>query len=41
MADTQGQINNCINELETIRGKVRHLLMPVRYFKTLNIIPKT
>ena len=41
MSDTQQQINNCINELKIIRGKVSHLLMPVRYFKTLNILPKS
>ena len=41
MTDTQGEINNYINELKIIRGEVSHLLMPVRYFKTLNILPKS
>ena len=40
MSDTQQQINKNINNLKIIRGKVSHLLMPVRYFKTLNILPK-
>ena len=41
MSDTQQRINDNINNLKIIRGKVSHLLMPVRYFKTLNILPKT
>ena len=41
MSDTQQQINNNINNLKIIRGKVSNLLMPVRYFKTLNILPKS
>ena len=41
MSDTQQQINKNINNLKIIRGKVSHLLMPVRYFKTLNILPKS
>ena len=41
MSDTQQRINDNINNLKIIRGKVSHLLMPVRYFKTLNILPKS
>ena len=40
ITDTQQQINNNINNLKIIRDKVSTLLMPVRYFKTLNILPK-
>ena len=38
---TQQQINYYINQLKDIRGEVSNLLMPVRYFKTLNILPKS
>ena len=41
MSDTQQQINYYINQLKDIRGEVSNLLMPVRYFKTLNILPKS
>ena len=41
MSDTQQRINTNINQLKYIRGKVSNLLMPVRYFKTLNILPKS
>ena len=38
---TQQQINYYIIELKDIRGEVSNLLMPVRYFKTLNILPES
>ena len=38
---TQQQINYYINQLKDIRGEVSNLLMPVRYFKTLNILPES
>ena len=41
MSDTQQRINTYTNRLEIIRGNVVNLLMPVRYFKALNIIPAT
>ena len=41
MSDTQQQINNNINNLKIIRDRVSNLLMPVRYFKILNILPKS
>ena len=41
MSDTQQRINKNINDLKIIRDKVSHLFMPVRYFKTLNILPKS
>jgi len=38
---TQHQINNNINNIKIIKDKVSHLLMPVRYFKKLNILPRS
>jgi len=41
MSDIQQQINFNINQIKYIRGNVSNLLMPVRYFKTLNILPES
>ena len=41
MSYTEQEINKNINNLKIIRGKVTDLLMPVRYFKTLNILPES
>lgn len=38
---TQQEINKNINNIKIIRDKVSHLFMPIRYFKSLNILPRS